>query len=139
VAVSGSEERDEMEKKTVRLLVKVLGTAPFLGCLAGLMLLATGCGSKVAKPSAKQARAFDSAPAAVKQVWDKALKAETDKEYLAAEDSFENLQKMELTSDQTNALNAEFLDFHKQLYQAAENGDSGAVKAVQKINSSNKR
>ena len=118
---------------------KGVGQGLFLACVMGLVLLIAGCNSGAVKTTAPEARAFADAPPAVKQVWDKALMAVQDKDYLTAQDSFESLQKMDLTSQQEQALGDEVFAFHQQLYQAAKNGDTGAVHAIQEINARYKR
>ncbi|MDE3066295.1 MAG: hypothetical protein KGJ60_01960 [Verrucomicrobiota bacterium] len=113
--------------------------ALFWWSATGLVVLAAGCGSGTTRTTAAQLRAFDNAPAAVKQIWDKALAAERAKDYAAAQNSFESLSKMELTSQQKQALDAERFAFQQRLYQAAEKGDPAAVKTVQEINAHYRR
>lgn len=111
----------------------------YVPCLAGLILLLAGCGSKGPKPNSGDMKAFDNAPANVKQIWDKALAAEQDKDYATVQESLDSLGKMELTDSQKQAANARLFAFQQKLWQAAEKGDPMAVKAVQEINKRNTR
>lgn len=112
---------------------------PFLAGLAGLILLLAGCGSKASKLDSGDVKAFDNAPANIKQIWDKALAAEQAKDYATAHDSLDSLAKMELTDSQKQAANTRLFAFQEKLWQAAEKGDPAAVKAVQEINKRNTR
>ena len=64
------------------------------GALLGMLLLCAGCGDKTSRINGDQAKAFDSAPAEVKQVWEKALAADKAGDYLTAATALDGLQKM---------------------------------------------
>lgn len=104
------------------------------GCLAGALLLATGCGQSSAKLTTEQSKTFDSAPAEVKQTWEKALAADKANDYVAAQTALDSLDKMILSDLQRKALEVESGNFGMRLWQAAEKNDPAAVKAVQEIN-----
>lgn len=101
------------------------------------LLLAAGCGQHAASLTADQSKAFDSAPADVKQTWEKALAADKANNYETAATALDNLQKMILSAPQSEALTVERTAFGERLMKAVENNDAAAIKAMQ--SSSNKR
>jgi len=105
--------------------------APLLALLVGALLLVAGCGQKVAKLTSEQSKAFDSAPPEVKQTWDKALAADKTNDYMTAVGSLDELKKMILSDQQTQALDAERSAFGERLMKAVDKGDPTAIKAVQ--------
>jgi hypothetical protein len=122
-----------MKKAKCRISTRASARVTLLGCLLSFGLLLAGCGSGTVKPTSEQLRAFDAAPAEVKLTWNKALAAEQAKDYVVAQNFFESLWKMNLTSEQRQEFNAEFSSFQQKLYQTAENGDPEAIKAVKEI------
>ena len=115
---------------------KLLTLAATAGCLAAVLLLVAGCGQRPAKLTADQSKAFDSAPAEVKQTWEKALAADKANDYVAAQTALDSLDQMILSDPQRKALEVESGAFGLRLWQAAEKNDPAAVKAVQEINKS---
>ena len=113
--------------------------ALFLAILGFSLILTAGCGPKVPKLSSSDLKAFDSAPAEVKQTWEKALAADKANDYVNAQNLLDSLAKMQLSNDQSNALQIESGTFGARLWQAAEKNDPAAVKAVQEINQSRDR
>jgi hypothetical protein len=114
-------------------------SAATAGCVAGVMLLIAGCGQHPAKLTAEQSKAFDSAPAEVKQTWDKALAADKANDYVTAQTALDSLDQMILSDPQRKALEVESGAFGLRLWQAAEKNDPAAVQAVQEINKSKNR
>ena len=121
------------------MIKKYAFCVPCLAGLAGLILLLAGCGPNTTKLNSGDMKAFDNAPADVKQIWDKALAAEEAKDYVTVQDSLDSLGKMALTDPQREAANTKLFAFQQKLWQAAEKGDPAAVKAVQEINKRNTR
>lgn len=102
-------------------------------------MLVAGCGQHVTKVTAEQNKAFDSAPAEVKQTWEKALAADKANDYVNAAAALDSLRKMTLSDQQSQALEAERAAFGERLMQAAEKGDPAAVQAVQNSQKSRTR
>lgn len=100
------------------------------------LVLTAGCSQHAAKLSAEESQAFDSAPAEVKQLWDKALTADQARDFVAAQTALTSLDKMILSDAQRKALNAETTDFQLRLMAAVDKQDPKAVQAVQEINRS---
>jgi len=103
------------------------------------LLMAGGCGKKAIALTSTESKAFDSAPADVKQAWDSALSADKANDYLNAHKLLDGLKQMQLNDDQKQALDAEISSFNARIYQTAETGDAAAIKAVQEIRSSGTR
>jgi hypothetical protein len=106
---------------------------------AGALILVAGCGQHAVKLTAEQSKAFDSAPAEVKQTWAKALAADKANDFETAAASLDSLKKMILSEPQTQALDAERAAFGERLIKAAENNDPAAVRAVQNSQKSKAR
>ena len=104
------------------------------GCLTGALLLATGCGQSSAKLTTEQSKAFDSAPAEVKQTWEKALAADKANDYVTAAASLDSLKKMILSDQQSKALEVEREAFGQRLMKAVDKNDPAAIQAVQNSN-----
>lgn len=99
--------------------------------LLGALLFNTGCGDKSAKLTATEANAFATAPAELKQQWDKALAADKAKDYLTAQTLLDGLMQQPLNEAQKAALEKERADFGTRLWAAAEKNNPDAIKAVQ--------
>ncbi len=110
-----------------------------MAVLALALFVTAGCGHKTATLSEADLKVFDSAPAEVKQTWEKALAADKANDYLTTQNLLDSLGKMQLTDAQNNALQSEIGSFSLRLWQAAEKNDPAATKAVQEINQSKGR
>jgi hypothetical protein len=115
------------------------GNAVRLAALTIALLLATGCGERTAKLTAEQGKAFDTAPAEVKQTWEKGLAAEKANDYVAAQTAFDNLKTMYLSDPQSKALDAERAAFGVQLMKAADKNDPTAIQALRNSKTTRKR
>ncbi len=102
--------------------------------VAGFALLTAGCGPKQEKLSSADSKAFASAPAEVKSIWEKAIAADQANDYLTCNQLLESLQQMTLDDAQKQALQKEINVFSARLWQAAEKNDPNATKAIQEIN-----
>jgi hypothetical protein len=109
-----------------------------LALLAGAMLMFVGCGQRIG-PSSEALKAFDGAPAEVKQAWDKALAADKANDYVTAKNLLDGLKQVKLSDLQTQALDAESAAFEQRVMQAAEKNDPAAVNAVKEFNQSKNR
>jgi hypothetical protein len=96
-----------------------------------LMLLCAGCGPKAPTLSSQDMKAFESAPAEVKQTWEKALAADRANDYVNAAALLNSLEQMTLSDPQKQALAVERDAFGQRLMKAAEKNDPAAVKAIQ--------
>lgn len=114
----------------------VVVRATFLGIA---LLLLGGCGKQTIRLNSTEIKAFESAPADVKQAWDSALAADKVNDYLNAQKLMDGLKQMQLNDEQKQALDAELSSFHVRLYQTAETGDAAAIKAVQEIRKNGNR
>lgn len=101
-----------------------------------VIMTVVGCGQQKPKLSGDQARAFDSAPTEIRQIWTKALEADKANDYVNAQHLLDSLKTMQLSDQQTQALETEYDAFGLRLWQAAEKNDPAAVKAVHEINAS---
>jgi hypothetical protein len=121
--------------------IAALISARFLpaGLLAGALFLVAGCGQHAVKLTEDQSKAFDSAPAEVKQTWEKALAADKANDYVTAAATLDSLTKMTLSDQQSQALAAERAAFGERLMQAAEKGDPAAIQAAQNSQKSRTR
>ena len=124
-----------MKKPTAKFLTRL----PPAACCAGALLLVAGCGPQTPKVTPEQSKSFDSAPPEVKQTWEKALAADKANDYLTAQTSLDNLNKMILSDSQRQALETENNAFGARLMQAVNKNDAAAVQAVQEINKSRGR
>lgn len=96
-----------------------------------LTLLCAGCGPKAPTLSSQDMKAFESAPAEVKEAWQKALAADKANDYVTAAALLNSLEQMTLSDSQKQALEVEREAFGQRLMQAAEKNDPAAVKAIQ--------
>ena len=98
-----------------------------LGWLGALML-AVGCDQR---PSQRIPEPFESAPAEVKQTWDRALAADKANDYVAAMAALDRLQKTKLSDRQEQAVTAELAGFSERLLKAVMRNDPAALRAYQ--------
>ena len=117
--------RGILPRQTARLVAPLLAG----GLLA--IFLTTGCGEHAPKLTSQQSKAFDNAPADVKETWDKALAADKANDYVTAAALLDNLKKMYLSDEQAKALDAERITFGERLMQAVDKNDPQAIKAAQ--------
>ena len=111
-------------------------TALSLAILGFALILTAGCGPKAPKLSSGDLTAFDSAPAEVKQTWEKVLAADKANDYVNAASLLNNLEQMTLSDPQKQALETERAAFGQRLMQAVDKNDPAAIKAVQSSTSS---
>lgn len=90
-----------------------------------------GCGRSNNAISAAQSKAFDSAPADVRETWQKALAADAATNYLEILNLLNSLKQMQLSDEQRDVLNKKFTDFDQRLWAAAAKNDPSAQQAVQ--------
>jgi hypothetical protein len=106
-----------------------------LAILALTLVLGAGCGNDSVKLTSSESKVFDSAPAEVKQAWEKALAADKANDYTNAQSLLDSLQQMQLNDDQKQALEKERTAFGQRVWAAAEKNDPAAVKVIQTQNS----
>ena len=112
-------------------LRKFFLAAGALALLAPALLSGGGCRQSAGQLTADQTKAFDNAPAEVKQAWDKALAADKANDYVTAGAALDSLKKMTLSDQQSQALEAERAAFGLRVMKAAEKNDPAAIQAVQ--------
>jgi hypothetical protein len=110
-----------------------------LAAVVFVLLTGAGCGNKTVTLTSAQSNAFDSAPAEVKQTWQKALAADKANDYVTANNLLDSLKTMKLDDAQTTALQTEYTAFSQRLWDAAQKNNPAAVKAAQEINKSKSR
>ena len=98
-----------------------------LRALAAL-LLAAGCDQPA---SQRIPEPFESAPAEVKQTWERALVADKANDYVTAMAALDRLQKMKLSERQEQALTAELAGFTERLLKAVMRNEPAALRAYQ--------
>ncbi len=105
----------------------------FCTCLILVLLafLSAGCGSGAPKLSSADLKAFDKAPAELKQRWEKAVAADKSRDYLTASVSYAALLRESLDPAQSAAVQTAIAALNTRMYEAAEKGDPNAQKAVQ--------
>ncbi len=104
-----------------------------------VFLICTGCGNGSVKLSASESSAFDSAPADLKQQWEKALAADKLNDYATAQTLLDGLLQVQLNDDQKQALNKERDGFSQRLLAAADKNNPAAIKAIQDSQKSRSR
>lgn len=97
-------------------------------CSLAALMLATGCDQPA---SQRIPEPFDSAPAEVKQTWERALAADKANDYVTAMAALDWLNKRKLTDPQMNALSAERAEFSERLLKAVMRNDPAAMRAYQ--------
>lgn len=103
----------------------------WLAVAALTTLLGTGCSRSNGGFSATQSKAFDSAPADVRETWQKALAADAATNYMDTLNLLNSLKLMQLSDEQRDVLNKKFTDFDQRLWAAAAKKDPSALQAVQ--------
>ncbi len=103
----------------------------------GLSLLlgftTAGC-KKSGRAAAVDVKAFDSAPAEVKDAWSTALKAAEANDYATAYITLGQMRmQLGLNGEQARAIAAESTLVHARMDEAAQKGDPSALKAIQDI------
>lgn len=115
--------------------LRTFSIAASLAVLVLMLLASSGCNQQsTPKLTSEQLKAFDSAPADMKQTWNKALAADKANDYVNAQNLLDSLNQTNLSELQRSALEIETSTFQARLWQAAEKNDPAAVKAVQEIN-----
>lgn len=111
-----------------------------MAAVAGLGLVA-GCGSKNAtEVSGKYDEAFRSAPAEVKANWEASKAAMKTNGYVPATIALMNLQSVTtLSPDQRKAVDDTVTAVSDQMYEAANNGDAAAQRAIDELRSASGR
>jgi hypothetical protein len=115
--------------------------------LTGLFLAAAvlvvgslGCKKDAASLGAEGSKAFQSAPADVKQKWDQAVAALNSKDYAKAIITLQDLKSVPtITPEQLKAVEQTATAASDQMYEAANKGDAGAQKAINDLRDSLKR
>jgi len=98
-----------------------------------LLLVAVGCGKNIAGPTAKDLKAFDSAPSEVKQMWDKASEADKTNDYATAETLLYAILRSEPSPDQREAATRKLTAVTQRLDSALEKGDPAAQAALEEL------
>jgi hypothetical protein len=112
--------------------MKTLSIALRLSVLvAGLML--AGCGQKSAESTSADLKAFPSAPADTKTLWEQAVAAEKASDFMAAQAAFLQLRAQNLTPEQQAAVQHAAQSNGEKLLAAFNKGDPAAQKAMEAL------
>ena len=97
------------------------------------ILLLVGCSKKqgVGELTDADTKAFDSAPADVKQTWTTALEASKSNDYVGAQTLLYGLLAQNLSPDQKQAVTKASTLVNQRLYDGVEKGDPAALKAME--------
>jgi hypothetical protein len=121
-------------KQTIQIIFRSLSHR--LALLLAVLICA-GCGDgNSLKLSSDESKAFASAPAELKQQWEKLLAADQAKDYGTVQKLLEALASQTLNENQKLVLEKERANFGERLWAAAEKNDPAAIKAVQDFNKS---
>jgi hypothetical protein len=108
---------------------------PLAACSLCLVLgfAATGC-KKSSQATAVDTNSFDSAPSELKEAWSTALGAAQTNDYATAYLTLAHIRRQPgLNEAQHRAIAAESTLIHARMNEAAQRGDSNALKAIQDI------
>jgi hypothetical protein len=93
-----------------------------------------GCSRSAESIGARGTKAFASAPAETKALWEKALSAVSSSDYATALISLKKIKEQSgLTPDQTEAVGRTATAINDQMYEAANKGDEKAKQALQDL------
>jgi hypothetical protein len=122
-------------QKTIKRMRLVIGLVFTLCCVA---VLCAACSKQGASLTAMSSSSFDSAPAQVREKWQKASESVSRKDFLGSATNLMILfsQADTLTAEQRQALQLAWVQVGNQAFKAAENGDKMALQAVQRMNAS---
>lgn len=123
-----------MDIKRHRFWIEQLSNVQMLIAL-GLLGVAvlTGCGESESKLSRGMKRAFDAAPAELKQTWERGLQANAINDYFTAYMTFLGLSREQLSPQQTESVRAAMVGLNQRMYRAANKGNDAAKKAVARL------
>jgi len=116
--------------------IKIPSILIALVTLAGSLMIA-GCSKSELKVEMKSS-AFDSAPGELKQLWDNAAGKLAGKDYVGAAEALVSLQDRSatMTEEQQAAVKVAWNDLGNYAFKAANEGDNGALAAVQLMRNS---
>ena len=97
-----------------------------------LVTLVASC-SKSPSSIGGKSTVFDSAPAAVKESWTRAVACAQTNDYAGATILMLGLRKQELTPEQSAAVEASLKTVTEAMYEAADRGDLAAKKAIEEL------
>lgn len=98
-----------------------------------LAVAMTGCSPSATSVAARNDKLFQSAEVTVKADWDTAKAAMQTNGFAAAIFALKALQSANLKPEQLTAVNKTVNAVSKQMYDAANKGDSNAVSAIEKL------
>ena len=103
-----------------------------LGLAALLVALLCGCAKSASKPSVDP-RAFDTAPPAIKQVWDEAVAASAANDPGSAILTLRVLSRQNISLEQRKAVQNALVAYEAKLREDAKRGDPAARKAMETL------
>jgi hypothetical protein len=103
-----------------------------------LAALVASC-SKSPSSISGRSKVFDSAPAAVKESWTRAVAFAQTNDYAGATTLLMGLRKQELTPAQSAAVDASLKTVMEAMYAAAERGDPAAKQAIDELKRRSRR
>jgi hypothetical protein len=107
-----------------------------VGLLVATCALLAGCGKESSNAAGGEMKGFGNASAEVKQAVDEVAKAEKANDYVAANAAYMVLLHLTLTPEQTESAQAAFRAMNARMFEAANQGDEAAKKALEAIQAS---
>jgi hypothetical protein len=112
--------------------------ALLLGILAAGLVLA-GCGRKAPGITDADSKAFATAPADTKALWEQAVAAEKTSDYVATQAAIRQLRQQSLTPEQQGAVENAARTNGEKLLNAFNKGDPAAQKAMETLRQQDNR
>ncbi len=106
-------------------------SAPGSAVLLLALWISAGCGDSALKLTGDESKAFASAPAETRQLWEKALAAEKQSDFATGQQAFDSLAQMPLSEPQRQAWEKASTAFGLRLFEAARKNDPAAIKVIQ--------
>ncbi len=112
----------------------------FLFVAPVLALILIGCSRQQQEVvTDKDKKAFDNAPAEVKQLWTIALEADRTNDFFGADSMLTELMHRDLTPDQNQAADKQRVVARRHLQSAIDKGDPEAQKALRELQANSRR
>lgn len=109
-------------------------------CLMAFSLFSSGCNSNENAPGKVNTKAFASANAEVKKLWENALTAGKTNDYFGSISICKDLLEWkDITPAQTEALQNQMAAVSNKMYDAAGKGDQQAQEASEKVKATSRR
>jgi len=102
-------------------------------------IFVAGCGNEAPKMSSSEKALFETSTPEIKQLFEKALAADSANNYLSACTNYQALLHQSLTMDQGMAMQTAMKSLKLRIFDAAAKGDAGAKTTLDYMNADNSR